>query len=117
MKKKCVQFLGRLARRRPVCVLYMYGEHHTTMPGYQITIRQEEILINFMERHPRLVSKSGELDGDFTVAKRNDLWGELAALLNSEGPPTKTESQWKVWWSKYLYKVRREAAVVAGEMR
>ncbi|KAH7940848.1 hypothetical protein HPB49_006968 [Dermacentor silvarum] len=103
--------------RRPVCVLYMYGEHHTTMPGYQITIRQEEILINFMERHPRLVSKSGELDGDFTVAKRNDLWGELAALLNSEGPPTKTESQWKVWWSKYLYKVRREAAVVAGEMR
>ncbi|KAH7948704.1 hypothetical protein HPB49_001117 [Dermacentor silvarum] len=83
----------------------------------QIRSHPEEILINFMERHPRLVSKSGELDGDFTVAKRNDLWGELAALLNSEGPPTKTESQWKVWWSKYLYKVRREAAVVAGEMR
>lgn len=52
------------------------------MPGYQISIRQEEILINFMERHPWLVSKSGELNGNFTVAKRNDLRGELAAPLN-----------------------------------
>ncbi|XP_070386615.1 uncharacterized protein [Dermacentor albipictus] len=87
------------------------------MPSRQITIRQEEIIVNFMESNPRLASRSGEFDGEFTPAKRQDLWKQLAALLNAEGPPVKTEREWRLWWCKFVYRCRRDAGKLAAEQR
>lgn len=87
------------------------------MPASQISIRQEETLINFMELNPRLASKSGEFDPNFTAAKREQLWEELAALLNAEGPPVRTAQAWRIWWTKFVYRCRREAGRFGGQMR
>ncbi|XP_067124217.1 repetitive organellar protein-like [Centruroides vittatus] len=47
------------------------------------TSRQSEMLVNFMEDNPKLMSE--KLDASFTVKDRQKLWQEIADRLNSDG--------------------------------
>ncbi|KAH7982257.1 hypothetical protein HPB52_003546 [Rhipicephalus sanguineus] len=70
-----------------------------------------------MERHSRLVFRAGELDSTFTAFDRNRLWEELARLLNDEGPPIRSAREWRIWWTKFVHRCRRDAGDYASEMR
>lgn len=58
------------------------------------TIRQFEIMLDFFENHPEMIS--GKLTGSFTARRREELWVELSNLLNSLNfGPQKTPKKWK----------------------
>ncbi|XP_070379147.1 uncharacterized protein [Dermacentor albipictus] len=84
--------------------------------GPHINHRQQEIIINFMERNPRLV-KSGDLDPKFTAQRRKEMWEELAKLLNDAGPPTKPVVQWRCWWNRFVSRARADAGNLSAEMK
>lgn len=72
------------------------------------TVRQQEIMLNFLQKHPDLAlglerSKEGR-------ARAALLWQKCARLANSEGPP-RTPRQWLKYWHDLKWKVRTKTAV------
>nr|XP_054926405.1 proteoglycan 4-like [Dermacentor andersoni] len=52
-----------------------------------------------------------------TAARKNELWEEVAAVLNAQGPAVKTTSRWRNHWAKMAHKAKKEAARAASEKR
>ncbi|KAH6922130.1 hypothetical protein HPB50_009670 [Hyalomma asiaticum] len=81
--------------------------------GPRVSDSQLEMVLGFMEQHPQLAQKSGELQRGWTTAHRRRLWQQLADSVNAEGPVTKTVEQWQDWWQKKVH----DAAAVAEAQR
>lgn len=59
-----------------------------------ITYEQKRILLEYIKGHPNLQTQ--KFTKDFTFKKAQQLWEELALLLNSvAGGPKKTWMQWR----------------------
>ncbi|KAJ6639462.1 hypothetical protein Bhyg_12207, partial [Pseudolycoriella hygida] len=48
--------------------------------------------------------------------KFSELWAKLTCELNSDGPPTFTESQWRFKWSQHKYNKKRKLTPNAAEI-
>ncbi|XP_070382835.1 uncharacterized protein [Dermacentor albipictus] len=90
------------------------SSHKNVKLGPHVSPHQRELLVAFMEGHPYLVRASCALTPECTVERRRQLWSELAALLNTEGPAAKTAEQWQVFWRKEVYLSRRDAATASA---
>lgn len=51
-----------------------------------------DLLVEFMEKHPKLIK--GKFSADFTLKNAQKLWAEISLILNSV-PGAKKE--WKQW--------------------
>nr|XP_054927555.1 uncharacterized protein LOC129385215 [Dermacentor andersoni] len=85
--------------------------------GPHVSERQREILVSFVEEHPYLAKASCVLGQQLTAARKEELWQQVTALLNTEGPAVKTAAQWRGVWKKDVYKARRDAAALHAESR
>ncbi|XP_054931063.1 uncharacterized protein [Dermacentor andersoni] len=85
--------------------------------GPHVSERQREILVSFVEEHPYLAKASCVLGQQLTAARKEELWQQVTALLNTEGPAVKTAAQWRAVWKKDVYKARRDAAALHAESR
>ncbi|XP_065311568.1 uncharacterized protein [Dermacentor albipictus] len=83
--------------------------------GPHVSERQREILLSFVEEHPYLAKASCVLGQQLTAARKEELWQQVTALLNTEGPAVKTAAQWRGVWKKDVYKARRDAAALHAE--
>ncbi|XP_054922311.2 uncharacterized protein [Dermacentor andersoni] len=90
------------------------SSHKNVRLGPHVSPHQRELLVAFMEGHPYLVRASCALTPECTVERRRQLWSELAALLNTEGPAAKTAEQWQVFWRKEVFLSRRDAAAASA---
>ncbi|XP_065280163.1 uncharacterized protein [Dermacentor albipictus] len=90
------------------------SSHKNVKLGPHVSPHQRELLVAFMEGHPYLVRASCALTPECTVERRRQLWSELAALLNTEGPAAKTAEQWQVFWRKEVFLSRRDAATASA---
>ncbi|XP_065287759.1 uncharacterized protein [Dermacentor albipictus] len=93
------------------------SSHRDVVLGPHVSHRQKELLVSFMEEHPYLAKASCVLGPMLTVARRSELWNELAALLHMEGPAVKTAAQWRQYWKKETYSSRHDAAVLSAEQQ
>ncbi|XP_070378182.1 uncharacterized protein [Dermacentor albipictus] len=93
------------------------SSHRDVVLGPHVSHRQRELLVSLMEEHPYLAKASCVLGPMLTVARRSELWNELAALLNMEGPAVKTAAQWRQYWKKETYSSRHDAAVLSAEQQ
>ncbi|KAH7946402.1 hypothetical protein HPB49_024444 [Dermacentor silvarum] len=85
--------------------------------GPRVSAEQSAILLQFIEQHPYLARTSTELSPRMTAARKNELWEQLAALLNEQGPAVKTPIRWRNHWAKLGHKAKKEAARAASEKR
>ncbi|XP_073841752.1 uncharacterized protein [Musca autumnalis] len=81
--------------------------------GKHINQQQEDLLINFMEKHPNLAK--GFAKGDRTEIE--NLWQTLAENLNSVGPPIKETEAWKKAWIDKKSIIKRKLAANKKEVR
>lgn len=72
----------------------------------KINSEQKKVLIDFMEKNHKKLSKKNPSESD--RAYKNELWFELAKLLNCYGPPTKTTKLWKRCWVDLKIKTRNK---------
>lgn len=80
--------------------------------GRRTTTRQFEMMIDFMELHPKLVS--GRLDPNFTVKDRQRLWDELSNLLNAdENGSLKDAEKWRKTWNDLKNNVRQKVSLLS----
>ncbi|KAH7977552.1 hypothetical protein HPB49_002312 [Dermacentor silvarum] len=85
--------------------------------GPRVSIKQTAILLQFIEQHPYLARASTELSPRMAAARSNELWEELATILNKQGPAVKTVSRRRNHWAKLGHKTKKEAARAASEKR
>ncbi|XP_054926020.1 uncharacterized protein [Dermacentor andersoni] len=85
--------------------------------GPRVSKQQAAILVQFIEQHPYLARASTEFSPRMTAARKNELWEEVAAVLNAQGPAVKTTSRWRNHWAKMAHKAKKEAARAASEKR
>ncbi|XP_054919610.1 uncharacterized protein [Dermacentor andersoni] len=85
--------------------------------GPRVSKEQAAILVQFIEQHPYLARASTEFSPRMTAARKNELWEEVAAVLNAQGPAVKATSRWRNHWAKMAHKAKKEAARAASEKR
>ncbi|XP_072141080.1 uncharacterized protein [Dermacentor andersoni] len=85
--------------------------------GPRVSKEQAAILVQFIEQHPYLARASTEFSPRMTAALKNELWEEVAAVLNAQGPAVKATSRWRNHWAKMAHKAKKEAARAASEKR
>ncbi|XP_070392599.1 uncharacterized protein [Dermacentor albipictus] len=83
--------------------------------GPHVSARQRELLVSFVEEHPYLAKASCVLGQQLTAARKEELWQQVTALLNAEGPAVKTAAQWRGVWKEDVYNARRDAAALHAE--
>ncbi|XP_067129513.1 uncharacterized protein [Centruroides vittatus] len=73
------------------------------------TARQFQLMVDFMELHPKLIF--GKLDSNFTVKDRQRLWDELTTLLNSdEFGSARDAEKWRKSWNDFKNTIKQKLA-------
>nr|XP_054920781.1 uncharacterized protein LOC126518091 isoform X3 [Dermacentor andersoni] len=101
--------LRYLCSRAILCMSVM-SSHKDVRLGPHVSPHQRDLLVAFMEKHAFLVTASRVPSPEATVERKRELWEEIAALLNAEGPARKSLRKWQAFWRKEVFLSRRDAA-------
>ncbi|KAH6933122.1 hypothetical protein HPB50_012318 [Hyalomma asiaticum] len=75
------------------------------------------MVLTFMEQHPELAQKAGELQHGLTIAYKRRLRQQLTDTLYAVGSVSKTTVQWQEWWRKHVHEARHDATAVTEAQR
>ncbi|XP_050023904.2 uncharacterized protein [Dermacentor andersoni] len=98
-----------LCSRAILCMSVM-SSHKDVRLGPHVSPHQRDLLVAFMEKHAFLVTASRVPSPEATMERKRELWEEIAALLNAEGPARKSLRKWQAFWRKEVFLSRRDAA-------
>lgn len=81
--------------------------------GPRISPQQWEIIISFMVQEPLLGRDASDLRPDL----RERLWQNLAAVLNRQGPASRSVDEWRRVWRQRVLAARGNAAEAVTDYR
>ncbi|KAH7970244.1 hypothetical protein HPB49_001618 [Dermacentor silvarum] len=66
------------------------SSHKNVRLGPHVSRSQRELLVAFMEEHAYLVTTSRVPSAEVTAERKSELWEQITAALNAEGPSKKS---------------------------